>query len=303
MDMNQLEQILQALPDPAFIISRSGKYIAIFGGRDSRYYHESSSLIGRTMFEVMTPEKARWFVEKIHIALDSTKMLIEEYELSRSDIRGIPPPGPDKPVWFEGRIQPLDFTIDNEPVVLWVASNISERHHLELSLRYLSDTDPLTGLHNRRKLERELSIHFSHFTRYKTPTSILMLDLDNFKSINDKDGHDAGDKVLVMLADVCRYELRESDIACRFGGDEFMVVLPNTSSEHANDLAKRLHHRFIACLQQSIPTALELGLSVGVASFETKDVNYENAIKRADRRLYIAKKNGKNEVVEDSYSE
>lgn len=300
MDMKQLKQVLDTLPDPVFVLSRSGKYVAILGGRDTRYYHDSSSLVGQYIQDVVKPEKAQWFLEKIGAALESSTMLIEEYELSRSDISGIPPPGPDTPVWFEGRIQRLDFKVDDEPVVLWVASNISERHQLEISLRNLSDTDPLTGLHNRRKLNRTMSLHFSHFERYKTPTSLLMLDLDNFKLINDRDGHDMGDKVLIMLADVCRAELRESDIACRFGGDEFVLVLPNTEPEHAYALAKRLHQRFTNQAQALFHPSTSLGISVGVASFKPNDRNYQDAIKRADQRLYTAKQNGKNEVIVDT---
>ena len=144
INIEQQELILEALPDPAFILSRGGKYVWTYGGRDARYYHESTALIGTYISDVINPDKAAWFLEHIAIALETRQLLIVEYELSGKDVKGHNDDGPKDPIWFEGRIQALDFQVDNEEVVLWVASNISKRHHLEDQLRKLSDTDQLT---------------------------------------------------------------------------------------------------------------------------------------------------------------
>lgn len=175
--VEQMASVLGALPDPAFILSRTGKYVAVFGGRDTRYYHDGSSLVGRYISELIKPDKANWFLDQIDHALTSRKLLIREYELSNKDVLGLPDEGPPEPIWFEGRVQALDFQIDDEDVVLWVASNISERHNLEVMLRSLSDTDQLTGVFNRRKLEHDLVVHHEAFMRYAMPTSILIFDL------------------------------------------------------------------------------------------------------------------------------
>ena len=149
ISIDQMATVLDALPDPAFILSRSGKYVAVFGGRDKRYYHDGSNLVGLYIADLIKPDKAQWFIDRIAQALESRKLLIEEYELGSRDVKGLPDDGPENPIWFEGRIQALSFSVDDEDVVLWVASNISERHALEIKLRELSDTDQLTGLFNR----------------------------------------------------------------------------------------------------------------------------------------------------------
>lgn len=104
-----------------------------------------------------------------------------------------------------------------------MASNISERHSLESRLRELSNTDPLTGLFNRRKFEHEVAFHYGSWQRYAIPTSIVMFDLDNLKQLNDARGHYAGDELIRTAADICRTSLRSSDVACRFGGVTAML--------------------------------------------------------------------------------
>lgn len=297
ISVDQLAAVLDALPDPAFVISRRGKYVAVFGGRDARYYHDGSGLVGSFISDLVKAEKASLFMQLIERALDSGKLLIEEYELSNKDVQGLPDEGPDKPIWFEGRIQSLDFRVDGEPVVLWVASNISERHELEIKLRELSDTDQLTGLFNRRKLERDLNLHYETFERHATPTSVLMFDLDNLKKINDSLGHHAGDEMIRAVADICRAEIRKTDIACRFGGDEFVIALPNTDMRRAVQFADRLHECFSEQLGQFSTEGGAATVSIGVASMVPGDRSYEDALKRADRALYTAKRAGKNRVI------
>ncbi|MGP4846016.1 GGDEF domain-containing protein [Marinobacter sp. 1Y8] len=297
ISIEQMAFVLEALPDPAFILSRSGQYVAVFGGRDARYYHDGSGLIGLNISDVVTTEKAGWFLEQIELALASGKLLIKEYELSNRDVKGLPEDGPEQPIWFEGRIQALDFLVDGEAVVLWVASNISERHEMEIKLRALSDTDQLTGLFNRRKLERDLALHVETFERHSIPTSILMFDLDNLKKINDTLGHHAGDEIIRAVGDICRLELRKTDTACRFGGDEFVIALPNIEREHAVQFADRLRERFTSELSRFSTGGIALTVSIGVATMKAEDRSYEGTLKRADDALYEAKRGGKNRVI------
>ena len=231
ISIDQMATVLDALPDPAFILSRSGKYVAVFGGRDKRYYHDGSNLVGLYIADLIKSDKAQWFIDRIAQALESRKLLIEEYELGSRDVKGLPDDGPENPIWFEGRIQALSFSVDDEDVVLWVASNISERHALEIKLRELSDTDQLTGLFNRRKLEHDLALHHESYLRHSAPTSLLMFDLDNLTKINDNKDLHAGDQAMQTMASICRAELRKTDCACCFGGDEFVGARPNTELE------------------------------------------------------------------------
>lgn len=297
INLEQMDLILEALPDPAFILSRSGKYVAVFGGRDTRYYHDGRGLIGLYISDVIKTEKANWFLQQIAKALESRKLVVEEYELSNRDVKGLDDDGPKDPIWFEGRIQALSFLVDEEEVVLWVASNISERHNLEGKLRELSDTDQLTGLFNRRKLEHDLTLHYESWLRYSIPTSIFMFDLDNLKKINDTNGHHAGDEIIQAVANICRTTIRKADTACRFGGDEFVVALPNTGHEQAMQFAQRLHERIREELSHFSVEGTFVTASIGVTTMLTTDRSYEDTLKRADRALYEAKSLGKDRIV------
>ena len=297
ISIEQMSLVLQALPDPVFILTRTGKYVAVFGGRDARYYHDGSGLVGCHIADVVEPEKAAWFLEQIELALETGQLLIREYELGGGDVEGLQDEGPEEPIWFEGRIQALDFQVEGEDVVLWVASNISERHDLEIKLREFGDTDELTGLFNRRKLERDLSLNHEMFDRYAVPTSILMFDIDNLKRINDTLGHYAGDDILMAIGTICRAELRKTDVACRFGGDEFVICLPNTGLENAVHFADRLRECFRRELSRFSTADLVATVSIGVATMMPEDRTYEATLKRADDALYQAKRTGKNRVV------
>lgn len=297
ISVEQMSSVLSALPDPAFLLSRRGKYLAVFGGRDSRYYHDGSDLVGSFIADLISPEKAQWFIEKINLALQSKTLLIEEYELSKKDIKGLANQGPEQPIWFEGRIQALDFLVDNEEVVLWVASNISKRHQMEIDLRELSDTDQPTGLYNRRRLERDLLFHYDIFIRHSVPTSVLIIDLDNFKQINDVLGHYAGDEALLAVADICRAQLRKTDTAYRFGGDEFVVALPGIDLKHAVQFADRLRKSFKCELTRFSIDGRSVTVSTGVATMLPTDQSYEVTLKRADKALYEAKRCGRDNVV------
>ncbi len=297
INIEQMSIVLDTLPDPAFILSRSGKYVAVFGGRDKRYYHDGSCLVGLYISDLIKPDKANWFLEQIGRTLESGELIIEEYELSNSDVKGLPDHGPEKTIWFEGRIQSLSFSVDDEDVVLWVASNISKRHDLEIRLRELGDTDQLTGLFNRRNLEHELTLDYESYVRYSVPTSILMLDLDNLKKINDGKGHHVGDEAIRAVANILRSTLRKTDCACRLGGDEFVVALPNTEHEQAIQFAKRIHDSSKKELSQFSVDSSVVTVSIGVTVIVPEDRSYKDTIKRADLALYEAKNGGKDRIV------
>jgi len=297
VNLEQMSMTLNALPDPAFLLSRTGKYIAVFGGQDERYYHDGSDLVGMYISDLIEEEKSNWFLEKIAEALQSKKLLIEEYELGNKDVKGLKELGPQAPIWFEGRIQALDFIIEGEEIVLWVASNISKRHDLEIKLRKLSDTDQLTGLFNRRKLEQDMSLHFAAFSRHSTETTVVMYDIDNLKLINDGFGHHVGDQAIVEVANICQSALRKTDIACRFGGDEFIIVLPGIELEYGIQFIERLKELFKEGLQRFCADNVNITVSMGITSITSKDESHEDTLKRADCALYEAKKNGKNQIM------
>jgi len=293
--LKQTQAILTALPDPVFILTRSGKYANILGGTDTRYYHNGSALIGHYFSEVLVAEKASWFMQQIALALQSGQMLVVEYQLAGSDVLGLED-GPDEPIWFEGRIQPLAFQIDGEDAVLWVASNITARHQLQQRLQHLSEVDELSHLYNRRKLRSQLNSQFSLFHRHQTPCSLLVFDLDFFKQLNDACGHPTGDCVIEAVGRVCLQTVREEDLAARYGGDEFAVLMPHTNTQQAWSLADRLRRKIQHVLLQMDLPQICTSISGGISEFLPLDEKVEAIIQRADRGLYMAKNLGRNRI-------
>lgn len=156
-------------------------------------------------------------------------------------------------------------------------------------LQELAARDPLTGLYNRRYFGEVIAREFAAAERYDADLTCLMLDLDRFKEINDRFGHGAGDDVLTALADAIATELRGADVAARFGGDEFIVLLPQTSLASASILVDRIVQRFRDQIAQRRP-GLPAGVSVGAASMRScRPSSAEALIHEADVALYAAK--------------
>ncbi|MFZ6726861.1 sensor domain-containing diguanylate cyclase [Undibacterium sp. MH2W] len=173
-------------------------------------------------------------------------------------------------------------------------------HHkvMERELKRLASTDSLTGIDNRRAfLEHGLHI-FKTSQRYQYPMSLLMLDLDFFKSINDKYGHATGDRVLVDFAAAVKCDMRQIDLFGRLGGEEFCLLLQQTNRRDAISVADRIRQRVQnMTLFEANAEPLNVTVSIGVAVIEDHDLTLENVIERADKALYKAKTSGRNCVV------
>ncbi|WP_163269792.1 PleD family two-component system response regulator [Chelativorans alearense] len=160
-------------------------------------------------------------------------------------------------------------------------------------------TDPLTGLHNRRYLDSHLRSLFDRSTARKRPLSVMMADIDRFKSINDTFGHDAGDAILKAFAGRLRKNLRGIDLVCRYGGEEFVVVMPDTELVVAEKVAERIRAEIASgpFTTSEGDNAIDVTASLGVASTRMPGDTVEALMKRADRALYEAKTRGRNRVV------
>lgn len=164
--------------------------------------------------------------------------------------------------------------------------------------RWLANSDPLTGCLNRRALMERLDVELDRVLRYGIKVSVLMIDLDRFKSVNDSRGHLAGDSVLRQVGDLLRAEVRSVDLAARFGGEEFVIVLPDTDEPGAMTFAERLRERVEQENFAEAGPPLGVTVSIGVASVdaETKATTPEALIALADEALYRAKNDGRNLV-------
>jgi two-component system cell cycle response regulator len=175
------------------------------------------------------------------------------------------------------------------------------RDNVQMSIE-MAITDALTGLFNRRYMESHLGTLVEQAVSRAKPLTVLVLDIDYFKSINDTHGHDAGDDVLREFALRIKKSIRGIDLACRYGGEEFVVVMPETDMAVAAMVAERLRRRIATepfAIQQGSRN-IPLTISIGLAALAGKDDNAAGVLKRADLALYRAKRDGRNRVVPDA---
>lgn len=181
---------------------------------------------------------------------------------------------------------------------LQVRTLIKELESSKNALKHLSETDPMTDLCNRRHLNHTSKSIMELARRNKTALTVVMLDIDKFKKVNDTYGHDVGDNIIISIANILLEITRKSDLACRFGGEEFILLLPETSLEGSIVIAEKIRKK-VASFSLVLKDAREVGVtvSIGVSQIDMQhDLSIEPAIKRADIALYKAKENGRNKV-------
>ena len=157
----------------------------------------------------------------------------------------------------------------------------------------LARIDPLTGVINRRHFEELANMEIHRSKRFMRPFTAAYIDVDNFKNVNDRFGHDEGDKLLRHVADAMQGHLRETDIVARLGGDEFIVLLPETDYDHANIVFSKMNEYLIALVNKQ---RWQVTFSIGVVTFVTPPVSVDEMIKNADALMYAGKRGGKNMI-------
>lgn len=191
--------------------------------------------------------------------------------------------------YLEQNILPMKD--ENNRIISYMAigNDITAKKEVER----LSEIDKLTGIYNRRKLDEYMESELNRAKRYHQPLSFIILDIDHFKNINDTYGHPVGDSTLQTLAKILTDNLRKSDILGRYGGEEFLIICPETNNNQAALLAEKLR----ACVENTLFDDIKnMTISIGVAEFEGENTVKE-LLSRADRALYQAKHNGRNRVV------
>lgn len=197
---------------------------------------------------------------------------------------------------------------ENEKAVVLVIKDINEHHIIEKqiserarNLELLAITDPLTGIYNRRHFDRRLAEEFKRLERYNSPLTLIMLDFDRFKLINDFFGHLVGDEVLVTAAKSLSDGLRDVDVLARWGGEEFMVLLPETGAATGLAVAKRLHQLIGTCPKwPEICPDMKISASMGMVSLPwlTREMSINTALEALDQALYQAKSSGRDCIVQ-----
>jgi diguanylate cyclase (GGDEF)-like protein len=178
-----------------------------------------------------------------------------------------------------------------------VAERTRELRETNARLETLATIDALTGLYNRRYFLERAGKAFAQAGRYHRPLSVVMLDVDHFKQLNDSCGHDFGDIVLRRIADTCQQELRQGDIAARYGGEEFVLMLPETAVSGAETIAERIRRAVVDLPLECGGREVPVSASFGVAGRTEQDQDISTLLKHADTALYGAKEAGRNRVA------
>jgi diguanylate cyclase (GGDEF)-like protein len=195
-------------------------------------------------------------------------------------------------------------------VVYLIRRHLAKRAGTESALRRLAMQDELTGLFNRREMNYRLREEVARWRRYRHPLSLILLDIDRFKAINDTYGHQVGDEVLQWVADHLRSTARGTDVTARFGGEEFTVILPETTPEEAYGIAERIRaemaaEAFVSSRSTDRPLQIAVTISAGVAGLEGNDEEKAPEsflVTAADQALYEAKRTGRNRTVSQKHA-
>jgi diguanylate cyclase (GGDEF)-like protein/PAS domain S-box-containing protein len=174
-----------------------------------------------------------------------------------------------------------------------IARDISARLHYQEQLRYLAEHDALTGLLNRRQFEREVSEQVGRAHRYGELSTLLMIDIDGFKQINDTYGHRVGDRALKTIADALKRRLRDTDQVARVGGDEFAVLLPYAGAEQGGDIAADLQGLISGCSVEVEDSEVHLSMSIGLVQIDNDTKDDESVFIEADKLMYEDKRQAK----------
>jgi len=178
-------------------------------------------------------------------------------------------------------------------IFLFVVLIITRYKKILARQKELAMMDPLTDVANRRAFFHLAGTEIDRSRRYGHPFSVMVIDVDDFKQINDRFGHDVGDHLLVTVVDTIRRHIRGIDIVARFGGDEFVVLLVKTGEKAAAMVARKLKRRLLSVMDEN---RWPVTFSIGVATYETVPANVEETIKAADRLMYQVKHDGKNDI-------
>jgi diguanylate cyclase (GGDEF)-like protein/PAS domain S-box-containing protein len=284
----KLSAFVSALPNLSFILNEEGRYLEVLANETDLLPAKLDQLVGSLVEKVIPPQVAVMMMDAIRQAILTGKIQIIEYEI---------PVIAGGRRWFEGRVTLMEKDEAGHSKVVFVATEISERIQLYQEVQRLANEDVLTSCFNRRHFMVLATQEIHRAMRYKRPLSLLMLDIDHFKGFNDRYGHQIGDQLLCYLVNLCQKQLRSVDILGRYGGEEFVVVMPETTADGALQAAERLRAKIEKMVIDTSEGKLSVTVSIGLTSLERgfdQSQTLDMLIKRADQALYAAKAAGRN---------
>jgi len=275
--------------DESRVLQASDNYLQMIGisGQD---------MMGKTMTELFPPEFAAKITADDWAVISNGQVLKLDEELNGRHYTSI-----KFPIVQGDKSLLAGYTIDITEQVRTEKALEAMNRELQTALlreQELADTDMLTSVNNRRRLYELAELEFEIAVRYQQPLSIIMFDIDHFKRVNDTFGHAAGDQILQHVAQVANTQLRAADIIGRYGGEEFVIVLPMTSAAHAYPLAERLRQEVEALRVPTEKGDAAVTISIGIVEMSQNQptVSVENLIRRADEAMYTAKQAGRNQT-------
>ncbi|GAB4482506.1 MAG: hypothetical protein OHK006_01080 [Thermodesulfovibrionales bacterium] len=289
-----LNTIFDSIHDPFIILDRRLRIVRVNKAYADLKGHTAEALIGRSCYEATRSASAPCGDCVVQKTLASGDPCAKEKMVTQDD-------GTEE--WFQIFTYPIKDDESTVTHVIEYIRNITAQKRTEQALEHsirkleiFSSTDVLTGLLNRRVLLARLQAEIDRAQRYDSSFALLFCDLDYFKEINDTYGHQAGDVVLREIAAVLTKSVRTCDIVGRYGGDEFIVVLPETSLEGAQDVAERIRQSIGQARLPFDRSASRLSVSIGITGFVPTDSAADDLIARIDNALYASKKAGKDRI-------
>ena len=251
--------------------------------------YSKAQLMGKTFQEITHPDDVDADIRSLG------QMLRKERQTYNIEKRYFDKNG--QIIWIDLTVSLVSSTQGEPKYFVAVIDNINYRKEIERELIDRATHDSLTGLLNRAELDKALETETTRADRYERPLSLLMLDIDHFKFVNDDFGHQAGDKVLVELAKILELATRKVDSVGRFGGEEFLVILPELNHEQALMLAERIRRQVESTSIRYQDKQIEITVSIGVSTYPQHGVSVDDLVKASDDAMYKAKKRGRNQIA------
>jgi diguanylate cyclase (GGDEF)-like protein/PAS domain S-box-containing protein len=283
----RLTSILGSIDDLILVLDENGYYVEYYQPADKpELYAPPERFLGKHVMDTEMPEQtARAHLDAINQYKRRGKPFEYDYQ--------IPIGGQIR--WFSAKISGLKDLQGRRSGFIVATRDITERKNWEKQLEELSITDPLTKAYNRLRFMAALEAEIRRSKRYVSSFSLVMLDIDHFKSINDDYGHDIGDEILIAVTELIQGEIRITDLLSRWGGEEFILLMTHTDGSTAAEAAERIRRSLEAFRFEHVG---EVTASFGVTEYRPPE-GADAVLKRVDEALYGAKRQGRNRVLYD----
>ena len=296
--------LIDATPGAAILLDLEGRILAINQAGASRFRGSKGETAGLNIFDLSTPAVAANRRRAVALAAAERRIITLDDRRADRDLHNTIVPVEDDDglvrrvaVFSEDVTEKKRAEEQTRSAYAKLQAQFEEIRHLQSALQEQATRDGLTGLYNRRYLDETLEREIARAHRERYPLSLVMIDLDHFKVINDTYGHRAGDEMLRVLARLLQSDVRAEDVPCRYGGEEFLVLLPKMTPAAAGDRAERWRRAFAETAVSFDGRSLGATASIGVAGFPDHGATPDELTRRADEALYRAKREGRNRVV------